>query len=1842
MPASRARRVLRFLATIVAWGALAVCGDPTSPGRRTANLAFAPAVSAEGVIAMQSAGLQIDNVHIVIRRSDESLVLDTTITFPAGSNEVRLNASVEIDGTSETFSALIELRSGQQVLFSGFQSIEARPGGITAPAQVDVTFVGPGSNAASVDVTPPTSALSQGGTVQLTATAFDDLDQPIQGAFFNWTSSAPAIATVSANGLVTAGNAGGTATITAQIPDGVAGTHTTTVTIAATQLVVISGGGQTGVVGTALAQPFVVEARGTGGAPIPGVVVNFSASSANASVAPTSATTDGQGRASTTLTLGTVAGTQGFQAAATGMNPVSVSATATIGTGRVMTIVSGDAQSAAVSTALASPLVVRLTDQFSNPVAGATVTWARVSGAGSVSAPTTTTNASGQTQITYTMGAVAGSESISATSGTANVTFTATATPVASPAITLTLAGGRTFVGVTFTEQVQATLSVPAPAGGLLVSFGTSDQTRLDIAAPEQVLIPAGQSQGLIDVQGIAAGAATVTATATGYTQGTLLVPVSLRLINMPLTVNVAFGANGSVPIQLAEPAPTGGVTVSVVSSDPSVVSVLTPTVNFAQGAILANATVSGVLPGPVTLTATATDYISATSTVTSLANIDVLESNVSLNASFGNSFTVRLQSAGSGIAAPAGGLQVSLVAANPACVSVPASVTIAAGLTETVATATYGGTATLPCNTTVTASATNIVPDNVTLNVAPIPTITLSTNPVGVGLQRGQSISLTSGSPSGVTVQLVSSDPGIALLAPDANTPGSATLNVVLGPNSTFATYVVQGVGGVGTSTITPTAPAMNGVAAAQTVVDARIDISGVPGGVTTLSGDVAINARIGIGNTSGLSELQAVRVGGPPIDITFTVANGAVSQLVTSLGQGATAAAQIQPLQVATPGAVAAGGVAVRPVGVGTTTVSVTSTGALATTNATQSTTVTAPGITVSSSTVGAGLQRGQSVSLEASNHGGVTVRVQSTDPSRLLIAPDANTVGSAFIDVPVLNGTASFNYVAQVIEGATGSVGVDVSTPLFTPQSTSIPIAPAAIDISGVGGSVNVLGPDNAFSVRIGYGTPSGLSELQAVRAGGTTFTIDVVSSTPAVVGLQTTGGVVSSTTVQIPPLAFTSPSSVVAGGVATTPLTVGTSIISATGAGLVATTNASQSMTVTAATMSVSPVTVGSGMQRGTSGSLSGGDHGGVTIRVTSADPLKLLIAPNATTAGSAFIDIPVANGNTFYSFTVQALEAQTGSVTITASSSPLFADATTTATLLQPALDISGVPGSTTTLGTDNAFTVRVGIGNVNGLSELQNLRVGAPTAIATVQSSTVSGQLVTLLGVGATATVNIAQQSASSPGTVVDGGVAFRPFAAGSTVISATIPGYIATTNASRTVNVTSPTMSMSATTVGGGLMRGGSGSLSDGNHGGVTVRVTSSNPSVALISPNVSTVGTPFIDIPVANGSTFFSYFVHGVEGATATVQLTAVAPGFTDGTTTATVVQPALDVASIATTRNTASTTDPFTVRIGIGNASGLSELQNLRVGASPITVTVTTTNASVVPLITTAGSNSSVQLTITAGTAATPGTVATGGVAVDGLIPGTATISATIPGYLATTNASRTVTVTQASMTVSAQTVGAGLQRGGSVSLSGSDHGGVTVRLTSADPSRVLVSPNASTPGSAFIDVVVPNGSTFFSYTAQALEGVTGDVQVTASTTGFVSGSDITTVVQSAFDIVNLVTNASIANGDDPFTIRIGIPNAINTGLTELQSLRAGAPALTITVTSTNATLGTLVTTPLTAGSVTVSIPAQSSSTAGTVATGGVAFRPLVVGSVTIAAAIPGYIVLPTSSVAVTIGN
>jgi len=119
---------------------------------------------------------------------------------------------------------------------AGTATLTATSEGKSGSAAITVTVV----PVASVTVAPATASLRVGKTVQLSATTKDSAGNVLTGRSVTWSSSAPAVATVSASGFVSAVTAG-SATITA-MSEGKSGTATITITVVPVSSVTVTPG----------------------------------------------------------------------------------------------------------------------------------------------------------------------------------------------------------------------------------------------------------------------------------------------------------------------------------------------------------------------------------------------------------------------------------------------------------------------------------------------------------------------------------------------------------------------------------------------------------------------------------------------------------------------------------------------------------------------------------------------------------------------------------------------------------------------------------------------------------------------------------------------------------------------------------------------------------------------------------------------------------------------------------------------------------------------------------------------------------------------------------------------------------------------------------------------------------------------------------------------------------------------------------------------------------------------------------------------------------------------------------------------------------------------------------------------------------------------------------------------------------------------------------------------------------------------------------------------------------------------------------------------------------------
>ena len=174
-----------------------------------------------------------------------------------------------------------------------------------------------------------------------------------------------------------------------------------------TTLSIGSGGNQEGTTGKALANPFVVEVRDQYDAPMAGVTVSFAVSEGGGALSATTAMTDANGRAGSTLTLGSEPGTNSVKVSVEGLSQTEVfSAEASLPppVTTVLSIVSGDNQEGLTGEALVNPFVIEVRDQYVAPMAGVTVTFAVSEGGGSLSSEMVMTDANGRAESILTLG----------------------------------------------------------------------------------------------------------------------------------------------------------------------------------------------------------------------------------------------------------------------------------------------------------------------------------------------------------------------------------------------------------------------------------------------------------------------------------------------------------------------------------------------------------------------------------------------------------------------------------------------------------------------------------------------------------------------------------------------------------------------------------------------------------------------------------------------------------------------------------------------------------------------------------------------------------------------------------------------------------------------------------------------------------------------------------------------------------------------------------------------------------------------------------------------------------------------------------------------------------------------------------------------------------------------------------------------------------------------------------------------------------------------------------------------------------------------------------------------
>ena len=189
-------------------------------------------------------------------------------------------------------------------------------------------------------------------------------------------------------------------------------------------LTIVGGTPQTGTVSFPLGQTLRVRVTDDDGSPLGGILVTWAVASGGGSLATATSTTDGDGVAVNSWTLGSTEGPQTVTASAEGTNAVTFTATAGPRSAFLLQRAAGNAQ-VGLPGDVVNPIQARLLDANGLPLAGVRVTWTVTGGGGSVNPNASTTNSLGIATTLWTLGPT-GPQTLTATApGAGTLTFTA-------------------------------------------------------------------------------------------------------------------------------------------------------------------------------------------------------------------------------------------------------------------------------------------------------------------------------------------------------------------------------------------------------------------------------------------------------------------------------------------------------------------------------------------------------------------------------------------------------------------------------------------------------------------------------------------------------------------------------------------------------------------------------------------------------------------------------------------------------------------------------------------------------------------------------------------------------------------------------------------------------------------------------------------------------------------------------------------------------------------------------------------------------------------------------------------------------------------------------------------------------------------------------------------------------------------------------------------------------------------------------------------------------------------------------------------------------------------------
>jgi hypothetical protein len=369
---------------------------------------------------------------------DSATSIGDTVNFAATATDHRGNALVgasTVWSSTDTAVASVDSTGSVVARGSGTAGIMVSVGGKAARARIVVRQVPAGLKMRDVVV-----RVAEGERGQTSAYVVDARGEEIPGLMVRWHSANSAIAGMDSLGNVS-GTAPGRTTFTASYEGLVAQVPAEVFPVPAS-LTLLGGDGQRALAGRRVGQPVMVQVVSRSGRPIEGVPVRFAVDEGAGHMEPAADSSDAQGIARSSWTLGPAPGRQSLAISTDGVaSPTVITAEAEpVAANTRLAIVNEQIEGPSGGT-LPEPVVVRVTDSSGVALADVPVAWTAEEG-GSVVALDSRTDSLGETRARWTLGPKSGRQRAYVQAGSARAIprFAVTALALAGQPATLVLA----------------------------------------------------------------------------------------------------------------------------------------------------------------------------------------------------------------------------------------------------------------------------------------------------------------------------------------------------------------------------------------------------------------------------------------------------------------------------------------------------------------------------------------------------------------------------------------------------------------------------------------------------------------------------------------------------------------------------------------------------------------------------------------------------------------------------------------------------------------------------------------------------------------------------------------------------------------------------------------------------------------------------------------------------------------------------------------------------------------------------------------------------------------------------------------------------------------------------------------------------------------------------------------------------------------------------------------------------------------------------------------------------------------------------------------------------------